>query len=169
MHRALIAFWLATVVCPATAQDVRPPTGWRFPGESDYRSSWAEFRKDIPRPFKVQADFNGDGLPDQAWILIRDNPKAWGVFVFVAQRDGGYKLHEVLRVDGDNEPQDFGISLAQPGRYKTACGKGYWECKKDEPETLVLRGPAINYFKYESASSVIYWTGQRFRTVAISD
>ena len=150
MRRALIGLML--VALPAVAEDVQPPAGWRYPEESDYRSSWAEFRKDIPRPFHVQADFNGDARPDEAWILIRERPAAWGIFMYLSDNEKGPTWRQVFRVDGDKEPQDFGITLAPPGRYKTACGKGYWECKKGEPEVLVLTRPGINYFRYESSS-----------------
>jgi hypothetical protein len=170
MHRALIAVLILSA-WPAWAQSTNPPQGWRYPTEADYRSSWADFRKDIPKPFHVLGDFNGDNRADEAWILIREKPAAWAVFVYLSDGQTGGAWRQVFRVDGDNEPQDFGITLAKPGRYKTACGKGYWECKKGEPEVLVLTNPAINYFKYESASSIIYWNSkaQRFTTVAISD
>jgi len=170
MLRALIAV-LMLMVWPALAQSTKPPMGWRYPTEGDYRSDWAEFRKDLPRPFQVLADFNGDSRPDEAWILIREKPAGWGVFMYLSRGEKAATWRQVFRVGGDKEPQNYGISLAPPGRYKTACGKGYWECKKGEPEILVLNRPGVNYFRYESASSIIYWNSraQRFTTVAISD
>jgi hypothetical protein len=170
MHRALITLLMLSA-WSASAQSIDPPQGWRYPTEADYRSSWADFRKDIPKPFHVLDDFNGDTRTDEAWILIREKPAAWAVFVYLSDGQTGGSWRQVFRVDGDKEPQDFGITLAKPGRYKTACGKGYWECKKGEPEVLVLTRPAINYFRYESASSIVYWNSktQRFTTVAISD
>jgi hypothetical protein len=65
----------------------------------------------------------------------------------------------------------MGIDTVTTGDYKTACGKGYWECKKSEPEILNLKHVAINYFKFESANSFFYWddkTGS-FKRIWISD
>ena len=35
----------------------------------------------------------------------------------------------------------MGIDIVKPGKYKTACGKGYYECEKGEPEVLKLKRP----------------------------
>ncbi len=65
----------------------------------------------------------------------------------------------------------MGIDLVRPGNYQTACGKGYWDCEKDEPELLTLAGPAIDFFKTESANSFFFFDAatHRFRRVWISD
>jgi hypothetical protein len=65
----------------------------------------------------------------------------------------------------------FWIGLVPPGQYKTACGKGYWECESGEPEILDLKLPAIEFAKYESASSVFWWNRRAgaFRRTWISD
>jgi hypothetical protein len=52
----------------------------------------------------------------------------------------------------------MGIAKVSPGKYKTACGKGYWECKTGELPEIAIRHDSINYFKTESASSYIYWS-----------
>ena len=51
----------------------------------------------------------------------------------------------------------MGIAIVEPGEYKTACGKGYFDCKKGEPEVLTLNNIGISYFLFESASSIWYW------------
>ena len=40
-----------------------------------------------------------------------------------------------------------GIAKVKPGQYETACGKGYWECGKDEPETLSTKQDAVECLK----------------------
>ena len=65
----------------------------------------------------------------------------------------------------------MGIVLLGPGKHRTACGKGYWDCGKGEPEVLDLKLPAIDYFTYESANSVFYWNkpSSSFQRVWMSD
>jgi len=48
----------------------------------------------------------------------------------------------------------MGIAKVKPGEYETACGKGYWECGKNEPEKLKTGRDAVEFFKEDSASSV---------------
>ena len=68
-----------------SATEKEPLAGWRYPNEADYIGDWKDFRKEIPVPFHIQADFNGDGIIDHAWILIRTKSKGWGLFVFLGQ------------------------------------------------------------------------------------
>ena len=67
--------------------------------------------------------------------------------------------------------QAFGIEKIEPGNYKTACGKGYWECSPNEPELLSLNHAGFRFFKFESASTIWYWDelNHRFNEVAESD
>ena len=65
----------------------------------------------------------------------------------------------------------MGIEKVSHGRYKTACGKGYWDCKKGEPSEIVIEHDAINYFKTESANSYFYWDAKtkKFKRIWMSD
>jgi hypothetical protein len=65
----------------------------------------------------------------------------------------------------------MGVSLVPPGTYKTACGKGYGRCGPDEPREVVLKHPGIDYFRFESANSFIFWdeASRQLRRVWISD
>jgi len=148
-----------------------PPIGWRFPEEADYSGSWQAFRTAIPEPFHVQADFNGDGLPDDAWILLSTLSKASGLFVFLAQQEGPPKVITLDKNPVPNKPQNMGIKVVQPGDYKTACGKGYFKCGPNKPEVLHLERPAINYFLFEGANSFFWWDtqSQSFKRTWMSD
>jgi hypothetical protein len=55
----------------------------------------------------------------------------------------------------------MGIAGVKPGQYETACGKGYWECGKDEPEKLSTKRDAVEFFKDESASSVYVYNPRK--------
>jgi hypothetical protein len=137
-----------------------PPEGWRFPTDADYTDSWQAFRAFIPVPFHIQADFNGDGLPDDAWILLSAQHKAWGLFVFLAQQEGPPKVIALDKNPGTNKPQYMGIKVVLAGDYKTACGKDRFACGRGEPEVLHLAQPAINYFLFEGANSFFWWDAQ---------
>jgi hypothetical protein len=65
----------------------------------------------------------------------------------------------------------MGISVEAPGVKKTACGKGYWNCKTGEPSELNLKQPAISFFRFESSGSIVYWdkTKRQFLQVWTSD
>ena len=157
---------------PALSFAEEPPIdGWRYPAESDYIDDWKEFRKEVPVPFHVQADFNGDGLIDDAWILIRTKGKGWGLFVFMGQPSNSKKIIQLDDNPNNDYPQRMGIALAKPDKYKTACGKGYFECEKGEPAVLDLKQPGIDYFVYESANSFFYWEKKTnsFKRIWISD
>ena len=161
--------WLALSL--AMGGNPWPPAGWRLPTEADYSGDWLAFRKDLPTPFHVEADFNGDGVPDDAWILLRSTGVGWRVVARVSQKGASARMFDLVDPDGDASAQYHGIALVKPGRYETACGKGYFECKPGEPEVLNLKKPAIEFFKYESASSIFFWESKakRFRQVWTSD
>ena len=46
-----------------------PPVGWRYPNKTDIKDGWDDEynRKTAPIPYHFSADFNGDGLSDDAW------------------------------------------------------------------------------------------------------
>jgi hypothetical protein len=170
MKIAVLLVTLCLMPLLVLAQQV-PPQGWRFPTESDYTYDWQEFRATTLVPFHVQADFNGDSLLDDGWVLLSTHDKAWGFFVFLAQKDAPPKVIALDKDPGTNKPQNMGIEVVPPGDYKTACGKGYFDCKPDEPEVLHLARPAINYFLYESANSFFWWDIQSgsFKRTWMSD
>ena len=146
------------------------PLGWRFPNEKDITSDWKDFQKVYPKPYFISADFTNDGFIDEAWILFKTDSSTWGLFVFLKKEN--QSLTFPLYIDSSDQiAQSMGISVIEPGEYKTACGKGYWDCKDDEPPIFTLKYPAIDFFKYESANSVFYWDTQlnAFKRIWMSD
>jgi hypothetical protein len=152
-----------------TRKAVPLPTGWRRAAASEASSDWRG--RDRCRHLVVSADFNGDGLSDQAELLVSESAPEFGPFAFVAQRDGTYREYRL----GDAMPLDYfevmGIRPVRPGLYRTACGKGYAACEVGEPKVLRLRTWSIDFFKEESANSFFYWNGRAasFKRVWISD
>jgi hypothetical protein len=136
------------------------PEGYRYPADADRSGDWETFEADVPVPFRADADFNGDGRVDQAWILLRDSGRGWGLFVFLGQEDGEPVVHELDVNTGDSPAQSFGLAVVEPGEYETACGKGYGDCEPEEPEKLTLVRPAIDFFQFESANSFFWWNAK---------
>ena len=175
MRRVLAALLVAlsiTLLAASARAAERPPKGWRFPVESDYKGGWQEHRASVPVPFHVHADFDGDRVADDTWILIRTRGKGWGLFVFLNRRHGRARLIQLEDHPGTDDSQDFGIALARPGDYKTACGKGYiGTCEPGVPKVLRLKRPGIDAFYWEKANSIYYWDARtrRFKEVLISD
>jgi len=159
---------LAAVLAGQTG--LKAPAGFRFPTSTDYSGDWAAFRAQIAVPFHLTADFNGDGRADQAWLLLADPAPGWALVVFLATPAGSHRVIQ-LQADSKEDVHRYGIVRADPGRYETACGKGFWTCEADEPAVLSLKLPALQFFVYESASAIFWWdraTG-RFRRTWISD
>jgi len=146
------------------------PAGWKPATKSDYSAENLSFRKNQV-PNHIEADFNGDGIKDQAWILINTSNKTFGVFVFLGTGNGSYKMLMLDEHKRETKKLFMGISLLEPGQHKTACGKGYWECKEDESEILKIKNPGINYFAFENANSVYYWNSckNEFTRIWMSD
>lgn len=155
-----------SLVCKAAAPQ-EFPKGWHIPPANLTRQ---EFRRGERNHFLVAVgDFNGDGIPDKAFLLVNDESSELGLFVCLKTSNGcdWRRLEEM-----DKGFLDFmGIATVKSGRYQTACGKGYWECDKGEPSILILKHAAIEFFKEDSASSYYVYDRQKndFIAVAISD
>jgi hypothetical protein len=132
------------------------PGGWELASTESYLKEDVQWYKGN-MPNKIQADFNGDNVMDTAWILINKKDKKWGLFVTLSSKN---KTIKVIQID-ENELKGkifMGITPLKPGKHKTACGKGYWKCGKEEKPYLLLRNTGIFYFKFESAGSVYHWS-----------
>ncbi|TAN39492.1 MAG: hypothetical protein EPN25_11525 [Nitrospirae bacterium] len=147
-----------------SAQDF---SDWRKPDNKELGSDYSWRKEDLNLYLTAKADFDGDGKTDTAALLINENKM--GLFVTFASRKNIPAL--LLEATDKKEIRSMGIKAAKPDRYKTACGKGYWDCKKEEPEILNLKQPAIDFFTYESANSYFVWdkNTETFKRVWMSD
>jgi hypothetical protein len=162
----VLVFLVATLQTALAAQDL--PKGWRPPNKAEASDEWRN--KSPTRFLTVRGDFNGDGKPDIAELLVNPSRKRWALFVKLGSSTSWQRV-------GDENEMDWlrgmGIKLVKPGRYETACGKGYGEdfCAHGEPKFLKISSDAIDLFKEESADSIAYWDQKRdtFRFVQMSD
>ena len=164
----LFSFTLSLLMSCLT-RTLLPPPGWRLPSSAETKAEWRN--EDPSRYLVVQADFNGDGTMDEARLLLRDPGPGFGLFAFVSQKDGLLKAYALEAVKDTGYIEVMDITVAPPGLYKTACGKGYFDCSEGEPKEILLRHPAINYFKEGSANAFFYWdeATETFKMVGISD
>ena len=175
MYRFYFILFLILLVTPSFAKDnIVLPEGWRYPTTAELSDEPG--RKDTPTKYiKVVADFNGDGIDDEAYLVKSTKFSGEGLLVRVSDKQKGYMWLTLATIDwGKKYPNvnlSMGIDIVKSGEYNTACGKGYYECEKGEPKVLKLKRPAINYFKFESANSFFFWDDKtaKFKSIGISD
>jgi hypothetical protein len=160
-----MALFLALLTSVCLSEEM--PAGWAKPPA---KLTGQEFRRKDPNHFLiVTGDFNGDGVQDKALLLVNLHTQKLGFFICLTTATGcdwhRLEVMDIAFIDG------MRFAKVKPGHYETACGKGYWDCGKDEPKRLSTRRDAVEFFKDESASSVyVYNIGKhRFISVAKSD
>jgi hypothetical protein len=156
------------VLWSASGLAVSLPSGWRFPNASDRIGEW----EGNGAPFRIHGDFNGDGVPDEAWILFRVGSPTWAVFAFLGAAHG--TAHLIQLVEEQSGPaQRFVLETIRPSKtvFHTACGKGYFGCAKGEPLTVRFHLPSISFCLRESSCSVFVWqpNAARFQRIRMSD
>ena len=61
----------------------------------------------------------------------------------------------------------YGIKVVSPGIYTTACGKGFWECRENEPEEIEIKYPGIEFFEYDAGfREFYYWDIEKMQFVS---
>ena len=147
------------------------PAGLRLPTQAEL--SKEPLRNKSPtKHTTVTADFNGDGKLDYAYLLgsIHTTQGALAVKLSTKNKDYQWKI-----VDNDldwKNGEPMGIDVAKPDNYKTACGKGYWECSANEPASISIKNASFLYFPYEQGGAkLIYWDNisNTFKQAVIND
>lgn len=165
-----ISFILIVLTAVALAAE-ELPEGWRFATKDELKTPPINWREESPSKFtKAEADFNGDGKTDIAYLAKSTEYSGQGLLVRLSSKN----KYEWLVLDeikwGAEYPNvdlSMGIEIAEPQNMKTACGKGYWECSGIEKPEITLKNPGINYYKFASASSVFYWDSTRMKFIRI--
>jgi hypothetical protein len=132
-------------------------------------------------PGLLSFDFNQDGMNDFVMLLYtvkKKKEERWEgalythhdfiLATFVGVSGGKFKADTLEKLEGVM-PSDFIIQMQPPGQYKTACGKGYWDCGSGEPEVVRLETPGVLFTKCEAYEVIYYLEKNRFVPVFISD
>jgi hypothetical protein len=143
---------------------------WRLPTKADLGDNF-EWRKENLELYLIAiADFNDDGKEDVVRLLVNDKENQLGLFVtLTSQKDASPMLLETIKKK--KSILGLGVKVAKPGRYKTACGKGYWPCGKDEPAVIEIKHSAIDLFQSEGANSYFIWNDKtkKMKRIWMSD
>ena len=150
-------FILALVSFEALALEF--PADWRLPTEKELRSELQQ-NTSTPKQAVIESDFNDDGLLDRAFLLKSVNYPGEGLVAYISTA-AGYEWQVLDRVEWGEEYAGAGlkmkIELATPGRYKTACSLGYWECGPEESDVLELKRAAIYQNRFDGAIAIWFW------------
>ena len=158
-HRTIALFLLGL----ATVCSQQLPAGWTKPTAN---LTGQQFREKDPNHFLVvKGDFNGDGVQDKALLLVNQHTQKLGFFVCLTTATGcDWHRLEVMDIAFLDV---MGIAKVKPGDYEIACGKGYWECGKDEPKKLNAKRDAVEFFKDASASSVYVYDSAKHKFISV--
>jgi len=146
------------------------PKSWRYPTKSELSDESREYsKKQEVRYTEVEADFNGDGIKDKAFVVISTKKKNEGLIVKLSNKDK-YDWLFLSQSSFEYNPTK-GISLAEPQSLKTACGSGYIECENSKLKSITLEYPSFYYDELEKGSSVYYYSKRekKFLNQALSD
>lgn len=154
--------------CAAVGQE-ELPEGWRKPTLSEANESWR--RTSRTRFLVVRGDFDGDGKPDLAQLLVNDTKKELGLLVRLSSSGEWEVLHDI-EIRGEARLGDFGIRRVLPRKnIETLCGSDPSSCASDTAQILDLSSDAIEFFAHGTSSTYFYWdgTGKKFRLAPMSD
>jgi hypothetical protein len=136
-----------------------------------------ERQKSSHRFALASGDFNGDGVPDRAFLVKRNDGRGEGLIVRLSKP--GRRHTWVTLSDSDygaaypDAPLVMGIETVPPGTYEYNCIETADDCVGSDTgkSKITLRQPAIEYFKFESAASAFYWDAKKnsFIRIWISD
>jgi hypothetical protein len=156
------------IASTASANELQAPPGWRFPTDADYKGKWIEYRDHFPVPYRVVADFDGNGQQDEAWILIRDKGEGYALYVFMRNKKGKARTVKIYSSD-ECCAQDHAVSLVNPGKILTVCGQMPDECPPSEPKSITLRHPGFDSISLGTASALYYWDSKLRGFKGVSD
>jgi len=161
---ALAAAALSGGAAAAGAQ--APPAGWRRPPMAALAGPDLALRQSAPDlNLKVSADFDGDGDADSAELLLARDGRTFALFASLASPAGAVQV-KLAEGPAEDLPRT-GVSLAPPGVYATACGKGAG--RACDAARLELKLPAISLFTYESGAVYFDWDGGAFARTWAAD
>ena len=160
---------LTLIISPSVYAEVFP-AGLRLPTQAEL--SKEPLRNESPtKNATVIADFNGDEKLDYAYLLGSIHTSRGALAVKLSTNNNDYEW-KIIDNDLNWNGEPMGIDPAKPDYYETACGKGYWECGKNDPASITLKNAGFSYSPYEKGGAVlIYWDSisSTFKQVILND
>ena len=143
------------------------PKGWRFPNQAELRDRGEGF-------VQISADFNGDGVHDDAVLLKSEGSPEEGLWVWLSDNRmrRWVNLHKVRsRSSRPSMPVAMSIEGVPPGTYADGCFEFVKGCKAGaQRHNLVFDNFAILYYR-AGAASMYVWSKKdnRFHRIWSSD
>ena len=167
----LTAFVLVTGIVGSSALEL--PKGWRPPTKTEAQSD--DIRKESPSGYsEAIADFNGDGIEDQAFLLKSTTFSGEALWVRLSDKSKGFKWILLSEVNWGPEYPSVDLVMAidveKPGQVTYACYDEDKECEfgdRDQRPKLTLPNSSLVYFKPESAASLYFWSAERNRFIKV--
>lgn len=128
------------------------PEGWRFLKPSEAKEEWRD--KSLSLFTAQDGDFDGDKKIDHARFLTSTDGNKFGIFVWWGSEN--YQMPFPIHFEKSGFA-NMGIMKAHKDKYRTACGKGYYVCKKNEPADLTMENEGIDFFKEGSGNSFFHY------------
>lgn len=152
---------LSAVVQPAQANC------WKKIASDQLQHEWRKDNKE--RYIRIEGAFTKQGKTDYAEIEKSCDGNRAALFAYISSENGKHEkiyLAEIPR----NQLDAFGVRLVEVGNYQGACSKEYAGCVNGFAE-LKLVNDAVELFKEESASSILFWdeTLHKFHRLWTSD
>lgn len=145
--------FLLLAACTKQPANLKLPQGWRLPNLDEANDPW---RNADPKKFiTVKADLDGDGVPDEALLLVREKGGYPGLFVFL-NKDGGFPKNIDGVEAGGPPPNNAQIRAAGIKLLPPPAGA----------DTAAL--PAIEYFVSGGRRTLYFWdkTSRSFTAVS---
>lgn len=141
------------------ASDVRSipaevlPKGWRFPNQAELRDRGESL-------VQISADFNGDGVHDEAILLKKEESPGEGLWVWLS---GSNRTRQWINLDNKsgsshpNVPLEMAIEAVPPGTYDNGCFEFVKRCNPGaQRHKLTFHVPAIVYYRTGAASMYVW-------------
>jgi len=153
-----------------TAVDLFYPD-FRLPDPRDIQGDWALYGDpETLFPFLSSGKYLCKDDQDYALFILGREKEYWKAIVFTRTESGQLTPLELMENTGS--PRNMFVRTVEPGRYRTAYGKGYDLGEREKgPRTVELTCDGVNLGTFESADALYYWDKARegFVEVWMSD
>mgnify|MGYP006294749861 CR=1 FL=1 len=132
---------------------VSPPEGYRAITESEYPESWGQIADLIATPDRAFGDFDGDSIPDEARIWVRENGVGWLLAVYLSSAPS-----EPARLfESADRLLNRAVRTIPPGDHNTHRFYGIGPGPPDTTAIVHLDHDAINLAWFESEGWTYVW------------